>query len=145
MILKRCSRGCDPQVEPLTWAVSAWVRTDGVRVAYKQKLCLTCVSGTLAPMHVACESPLMTCPACGIDTTDDFDAVWVTWIPKGVGTLHTDAPFCPPCAARYRLWAQEGAEKLESEGAGLGAEDQAPKHSLASTLQALGVTLPEGL
>ena len=145
MILKRCSRGCEPQSEPLTWTVSAWVRADGTRVAYKQKLCLTCVSGTLAPMHVACERPEMTCPGCGLSTEADMDPVWITWIPKGVGTLHTDAPFCGACAARYRIWAQEGAQKLERDDEGLRGRDNAPQHSLAGALQALGVTLPEGL
>lgn len=145
MILRRCSRGCEPQAEPLCWTVSAWNRADGVRVAYKQKLCLACVGTTLAPMHVASESPSMTCPACGIDTADDMDAVYVSWIPRGVGVLKTDAPFCPPCAARYRLWAQEGAEFLEDREAESRGRELAPRYSAASTLRALGLTLPDDI
>lgn len=125
MILRRCSRGCEPTGEPLTWTVSAWNRADGQRVAYKQKLCLTCVASHLAPLYTACQEPTMKCPNCGIDTSDDMDPVYVSFIPKGVGMLKADAPFCGACAARYRVFAQEGGEKLDDrqpqgEGPGSG-------------------------
>lgn len=124
MILKKCSMCGEAVPEALTWAVWAWNRADGVRVAYKQKLCVACVASVVAPLHVACESPVMTCPACGIDTSDDMDPVYCTFVPKGLGKLHLEAPMCGACAAILRVKAQAGAEYLESRG--LGAEERSP-------------------
>ena len=139
MILKTCSMCGTAVPEALTWAVWAWNRADGVRVAYKQRLCLACVASTLAPLHVACESPVMTCPACGIDTAEDMDPVYCTFIPRGLGKLHLEAPMCAPCAAILRLKAQTGAELLEDRH--LGAEDgySAPRPTVPEVWASLGL------
>ena len=128
--------------EATTQATWAWNRADGVRVAYRQKLCLACVASVLAPLHVACESPVMTCPNCGIDTTDDMDPVYCTFFPRGIGKMHLEAPTCGACAAMLRVKAQTGAEYLEDRG--LGAEDrsQAPRPTDASTWASLGLIPP---
>jgi hypothetical protein len=89
------------------------MRADQRRVAYKQKLCLTCVSTTLAPLYVACQSETMTCPQCGIDTEMDMDPVYCTFIPKGLGKLSIEAPTCGPCAVILRAFAQKGGQLLE--------------------------------
>jgi hypothetical protein len=125
--------------EGLTWATWAWNRADGVRVAYKQKLCLACVAGTVAPLYVACESPLMTCPACGIDTAEDMDPVYCTFIPKGVGMLRIEAPMCGACAAILRLKAQTGAVELEDRDLQSRGQDLAPRPTAAQTFEALGL------
>lgn len=138
MILRRCSRGCEPQKEALTWTVSAWVRADGERVAFKQKLCYTCVASTLAPLWTACQSDLMTCPNCGIDTTNDMDAVYVTFIVKHAGKMQAEAPFCGACAVGYRNWAMEGAEKLENREIEVRGQDPGPSPTASQTLAALG-------
>jgi hypothetical protein len=83
----------------------------------------------------------MTCPSCGIDTTDDCDPVYIAWIPKGVGKLNTECAFCPSCAAIYRIFAQEGAEKLEDRETTSRGQDLAPRYSAAQTLAALGIKL----
>lgn len=139
MILRHCCRGCEPQKEPLTWAVWAWNRADGVRVAYKQKLCLACVASVLAPLYVACESPESKCPGCGIDTSDDMDPVYLSFIPKGIGLIRAEAPFCPSCAAIRRIWAQEGAEYLEDRDRGAQEQNLAPRYGSLETWRALGL------
>ena len=139
MIIKRCTRCSDQATEPLFWVSVAWNRQDGERVAYKHSLCLTCVASKVVPIHTASELPTMTCPACGIDTSDDMDAIYITWIPKGVGKLRADAPFCGACAASYRVWFMEGAEKLEDRESSSRGQEAAPRYSAAQTLAALGI------
>lgn len=140
MILRRCSRGCEPQKEALTWSVGAWMRADGERVAFKQKLCLVCVSTTLAPLYTACEQPTLACPRCGIDTTDDMDPIYVTFIPKGVGKINIEAPTCAACAVTLRGWLMLGAEKLENKG--LGAEENGTAPNLTSADYWASIGLP---
>jgi hypothetical protein len=139
VILKKCSLCSEMVAEGLTQATWAWNRADGVRVAYRQKLCLACTASVVVPLHVACESPVMTCPACGIDTADDMDPVYCTFFPRGLGRMHLEAPMCAVCAAHLRIKAQTGAELLEDRG--LGAEDrsQAPRPNGASVWEALGL------
>lgn len=121
------------------WTVAAWQRADGVRVAYKHKLGLECVAAHIAPLQVHSDEQGMTCPNCGIDTASDFDAVWITWIPKGVGQLSAECPFCNACAARFRLWFQEGAECLEDRDLQSRGRDTAPRYTAVETLAALGI------
>lgn len=143
MIVKRCTRCQDTQTASLTWTSAAWVRADGVRRAYAHKLCDTCVAAKVAPVHTASESPVMTCPGCGIGTQDDYDAIWLTFIPRGVGKFRADAPFCAPCAAQYRIWFQEGARELEDRDSSASGLVAATRPTAEQTLTALGLVLPE--
>lgn len=143
MIVKRCTRCQDTQTNGLTWTVAAWVRADGVRVAYVHKLCDTCVAAKVAPVYTSAESPEMRCPNCGIDTTDDYDAVYLTFIPRGVGKFRSDVPFCGPCAAQYRIWYLEGARELEDRDPIASGRDTAARPTADQTLAALGLVIPE--
>jgi hypothetical protein len=139
VILKTCSACHDRQADPLTWTVWAWNRTDGVRVAYKQKLCVTCVATKVAPLYVTCESPDMTCPNCGIDTSEDMDAVFCTFIPRGLGKMQIEAPMCGACAVSLRVFAQQGAEFLEDRGIPSRGQETAPRYGSEETWAALGL------
>lgn len=139
MILKTCSACKSTQKEPLTWAVWAWNRADGVRVAYKQKLCLTCVATHLAPLYVACESPEQSCPNCHIDTSEDMDPVYCAFIPRGLGKMNIEAPMCASCAAILRVFAQTGAEFLEDRESSSRGQDLAPRYGSLETWEALGL------
>lgn len=112
MIPKRCTSCGTSSLEPLTWASISWNRVDGTRRALKHKLCVACIAAKLAPIQVACQEPACVCPACHVDTTDNYDAVYGSFIPKGIGKFTYEAPFCPPCAAHFRIWAEQGAEVL---------------------------------
>jgi len=129
--------------ERLTWAVWAWNRADGQRVAYKQKLCMACVAEAIAPIYVACEKSELTCPACGIDTADDFDAVYCTFIPRGAGKMQLEAPMCGPCAVVLRQRAMEGAERMEDREVGVRGQETAPNLDPSSPWAALGL-VPHG-
>lgn len=113
VILKRCTSCSDAQKEPLFWTVAAWNDVNGGRHAYKHRLCLTCVAARIAPLQVHSDSNAMTCPNCGIDTTGDYDAVYLSWVPKGVGKLQAESPFCGACAAHFRVWFIAGSEVME--------------------------------
>lgn len=138
-IVRTCSLCRDAQKEPLFWTVSAWNAADGSRVAYKHKLCLTCVAAKIAPLQVHSDNEGMTCPACGIDTSDDFDAVYINWIPKGVGMLTAEAPFCNGCAARFRLWFEAGGERLEDREVTSRGQEAAPRYDASRVLASLGI------
>jgi hypothetical protein len=139
VILKYCSQCGESQKEPLTWTVWAWNRADGVRVAYKQKLCLTCVSTVVAPLYVASENPLMVCPRCGIDTKEDCDPIYCAFIPRGLGKMNIEAPTCGPCAVHLRNFAQTGAEYLEDRNTSSRGQDLAPRYGGLETWVALGL------
>lgn len=142
MILKTCVACKDTQKDPLTWVVWAWNRADGERVAYKQRLCLTCVATRLIPLYTACELPAQNCPNCGIDTSEDMDPMYAAFIPRGVGKLNIEAPMCAPCAAQLRLFAQTGAEKLEDREASSRGQDMAPRYGSLDTWRSLGLKVP---
>jgi hypothetical protein len=93
-------------------------------------------------VHVLSELPTMTCPNCGIDTAEDVDPVYIWWHPKGIDALRTDAPFCGACAAVWRSWFIEGAEKQEDRDPSSRGTDGAPRYSAAQTLAALGIRVP---
>lgn len=141
MIVKTCTQCGGTQREALFWAVAAWQRADGVRVAYKHRLCLTCAASRLAPMQTHSDEQGMTCPNCGIDTSQDYDAVYVTWIPKSIGTLQLEAPFCGPCAAIFRIWWQSGSEELEDRQRSVEGRPDAPQPNAAQLAAALGIKL----
>lgn len=125
--------------ERLTWAVWAWNRADGQRVAYKQHLCMACVAEVVAPLYVKTESGDLTCPSCGIDTSDDFDAVYCTFIPRGLGQMKIEAPTCGPCAVALRQRAMEGAERMEDRSPEVRGRDTAPNPDPSSPWAALGL------
>jgi hypothetical protein len=125
--------------ERLTWAGWAWNRSDGQRVAYRQRLCFSCVTETLAPLYVACESGALTCPSCGIDTADDYDAIYCSFYPRGVGKMNFEAPTCGACAAKIRVRAMEGATRLEDRGPQFRGQETAPELDASSPWAAIGL------
>lgn len=139
MILRKCSMCSESVPEALTWATWAWNRSDGVRVAYKQKLCLACCASVVVPLYAACQSPIMTCPSCGIDTSDDMDPIYCTFIPKGVGMMRLEAPTCGPCAVAIRVKAQTGAEQLEDRSLESRGQETAPRYSASQVWDSLGL------
>lgn len=115
MVLVRCS-GCEQRSQPkytsVTWA---WVRSDGVRVAYRGRLCNACFMAKVSPIALEYSGDMaLTCPQCGIDTEGDMDAVWTTSYLPGYGELKGEAPFCGACAAMYRVWVLDHSWSLES-------------------------------
>jgi len=112
------TRGSDK----LTQVYWAWTRADAVRTAYKSRLCRGCVAeklGTLLVLDYG--SGRLTCPQCGIDTEDDYDAVYGTVYVAGYPPMQLEAPFCGACSAMYRVWIHDTGAPLEDRrGADVG-------------------------
>jgi hypothetical protein len=113
----------------VTWA---WNPRPKERVAYRQRLCLTCFATNVLGLDKPIEptGPL-TCPACGVDTEHDLDPVYCTAFLPGVGKMTLELPLCGTCVVEVRVRAQTNAELLperEPESRGL-----APGNSPASS------------
>ena len=104
----------------------AWMRADNKRVAYKQLVCEDCVREAYVPLIVNAEQPVLACPACGISTVDDYDAVYLTYCLPGMPPGKSEMPFCPPCAAVLRGKAMSGAVQLEDRRQESGGSELSP-------------------
>jgi hypothetical protein len=100
---------------------AAWFRSDGVRTAWKQTLCAPCAKEELSLViqHAADESSDVTaCPACGKDSSDDLDPIYLNlYLPKQ-NALEYALATCGPCAVTLRARLQVGASKLENRQIG---------------------------
>jgi hypothetical protein len=141
VILKKCTHCGQAVEEALTWSVWAWMKADHKRVAYKHKLCLVCLGTTLVPLYTASQEPSMTCPSCGIDTSEDMDPCYCTFIPKGLGKLQADMATCPACAVTVRLWVQDGGELLEDRDQEVGGQAPGRPPNSADYWASIGLTV----
>lgn len=83
----------------------------------------------------------MTCPRCGIDTSDDMDPVYVTFIPRGLGKLNIEAPTCAACAVVLRGWLQEGATAMEDREIESRGQGAAPRQTSPDYWASIGLTV----
>jgi len=117
-----CGLRAPGKLSSTTWA---WYRADGVRVAYRQRLCLACFAANVVPLEVETREFSLACPMCHVDASDDLDAVYATIFVPGMGKITLELPTDAKCAAELRRRAQQGAEKLEtSEFGGQGSGPQ---------------------
>ena len=131
-----CGKREAPKYAQCTWA---WQNANRERVAWRQRLCPGCFAVNVLALEkdVAATDPL-TCPACGIDTEHDYDAVYLTAYVPGAGKIRYEWPLCAPHAVEVRIRAQENAERLEDRQ--LGASPQAPSQDDAPDVWAsLGI------
>lgn len=115
------------KLSQVTWA---WQKPNRERVAYRQRLCISCFAQKVLALGVEHDyTEGLTCPACGIDTEHDMDAVYATAYVPGSGKLSLEWPLCGACALRVRTIAVENAELLEDRAAVVGgqAPEQAPE------------------
>jgi hypothetical protein len=138
MVLVRCTsceKRCDGKPFNTTFA---WRLTDGRRKAYRAILCMACYVYAVAPLdidYVDVES--LKCPQCGIDTEDDYDAIYITSFIPNYGKRSVESPFCGACAAVKRSWVQAHARELED---GVGATGGPyPDVSGEDVLKSLGI------
>lgn len=116
----------------------AWTNADGHRRAWKQKVCADCFREAYAQLVLKAEDPVLLCPACGISTADDYDAVYLTYCLPGMPKGQSEMPLCGACAARTRANALKGARPLEDRGAMVGGPQPQPI-TAAETWAALGL------
>lgn len=116
----------------------AWTVADGRRRAWKQKVCAACFEEHFVRLVVTAMEPILICPACGIGTVDDYDAVYLSYFIPGMSSGQSEMPLCGPCAVAVRNKALEGAAPLEDRGVGVGGpQPQAP--GAAAMWEALGL------
>lgn len=140
MTLIHCSYCGERPGTKLSQVTFAWQNANRERVAWRQRLCAGCYATNVLGLDrpVVPTDPL-TCPACGINTEYDFDAVYATAFVPGFGKLTYEWPLCAPCAVEIRNRAQTNAERLVDRQ--LGASDAAPSSSDAPDVWAqLGIT-----
>ncbi len=112
-----CKRQDVAKPASLYWA---WNRADGSRKAVKQKVCRDCFQEHYAGLIASAFQPILVCPACGIGTVDDYDAVYLTYCLPGMPKDQSEMPMCGACAVSLRSKALEGARELEDRGVGIG-------------------------
>jgi hypothetical protein len=125
VIPKICSACGQLQNVKLASIYWAWNLAGGRRVAWLQKLCVACFTAQVVPLAVASAQPVLICPACGISTVDDYDAVYATICMPGADKYQSEMPLCGPCAVTVRNSALQGAARLpdrqtDSSGAATG-------------------------
>jgi ribosomal protein S27AE len=129
--LVKCE-GCDTRTGQRPSSVYwRWQRADGELKRYYARLCIACLMAKVVPLDIDfTDVKRLTCPNCGIDVEDDYDAVWITYYPPKRDQVSLDAPFCGACAAVYRAWVTEhsadvtplvGAPGPQQEGMGSAA------------------------
>lgn len=121
----------------LAQATWAWWRSDNVRKAYRQRLCMDCFVRNVAPLEVATRDYSTNCPCCHIDTSDDMDPVYLTVYVPSVGPVRLEMPTCPVHAAEIRIRAQVGAQELEDSSSG--AASPSPRTDASDAWSALGI------
>lgn len=107
-----------------TWA---WWRADNTRVAYRQRLCVTCFAQHISPLEVQSREFTLLCPVCGTNSEGDMDPVYLTVYVPTVGPVRLEMPCCGACAVELRVLAQRNATKLEDQSDSLGAADRSPQ------------------
>ncbi len=122
-----CGKRNSDKYAQVTWA---WVLADRTRVAWRQRLC----PGDYAQLVLKLDRPVdlgetLTCPACGIDTEHDYDAVYATTYVPGLGKQSYEWPLCGACAVPVRAEAMVNAERLLDREAG--GQGQAPSTDAA--------------
>jgi len=94
---------------------AAWFRADGVRTAWRQKLCPPALREELAQVLSGAQTDSLdvtVCPACGSDSSEDLDPIYLNiYLPKQAG-MEYQLPTCTSCAANLRVLLQRGATKL---------------------------------
>ena len=105
----------------LAAAYWAWFRADGVRSAWKQRLCVACAAKELSQLLASSQnssSDMTMCPSCGADSSDDLDPVFLTLYVPGQERSDLSLMTCAACAVHVRSTALVGAEKLEDRSDG---------------------------
>lgn len=96
-----------------------WFNGEGVSVGWKQRLCADCAKDNLKPLlaHANSESlDVSVCPACGTDSSQDMEPLYITICTPGSERRDLELPICAGCATDVRQMATAGAERLPDRG-----------------------------
>lgn len=101
-----------------------WFNADGESVGWKQRLCPACSVEMLKPLlaHANEQSTdVSACPACGSDSSQDMEPVFLTLFTPGSEGREYQLTTCSGCAPGVRANAQLRAERLPDRGGKRGA------------------------
>jgi hypothetical protein len=101
-----------------------WFNGNGESVGWKQRLCAACSVETLKPLLAHASDPssdVSVCPACGTDSSQDMEPVYLTVYTPGSESREFQLPICGGCAPTVRATAQTRAERLPDRGGQRGA------------------------
>lgn len=138
MSLYPCSACAERVPGKLSQVYWAWIRADGSRGAWRQRLCLTCFCMHVLPIATAALEALVACPVCHAGTATDMDPVYATVYMPGQERMDAEMALCGPCAVEVRNRALVGAEALPDRQGGLGGSSPPPV-SAADAWAALGL------
>lgn len=137
-MLQRCEDCAQRPQNKLLQVTWSWRRADGVRKAYRSRLCAPCFAIQVGPMSIDyTTAERLTCPGCGIDTDDDNDPIYTTTYGPFAEPLRTEAPFCAPCAAVRRSWILDHSRELVDQLGATGGPQQ--EVSAADVWRSLGI------
>lgn len=113
-----CGQKRPGRMASLYWA---WFLTDGARSAWRQKLCYHCATDRLGPLMVSLSraedaADAFACLACGGNCANDSDPVYLTLYLPQREVQEYSLQLDGACAAKLRIQAQEGAERLPDRG-----------------------------
>jgi len=136
--LRPCSACSErPVGQKLSSCYWSWNRADRSRVAYLQRLCITCFCMRVLPMIGLEYGAEIMCPLCHSPSGDDMDPVYCKVYVPGQVEQALELPTCPKCAVALRSQAIEGATQLDDRNTGFGG--QAPEQSAQDTWSSLGL------
>lgn len=133
-----CGLRCDRRPIGVYWR---WMRADGVWKHYYQRICTPCYTAHVLPLDIDyAADERLRCPSCGIDTEDDYDAVYTTSFPGKGPQVETESPFCGACAVPIRQWAIDHARDTDDDVGAPGPPRDAlrPEYGSRETLRDLG-------
>lgn len=122
MSLQPCSlHGTPVPGVKLATLFAAWHNEEGIRQAYKLKLCANCLTTVRASLlkFLSPNSPNLTvCPACEADSSADLSPIYLTlYVPKQEGREFALAT-CGSCATGWRGTFSESGQLQPDRFAG---------------------------
>lgn len=100
---------------PLASVYSAWWDQKGQREAWKQRLCVSCVTHILETLRASAlgnSLDLTVCLTCGKDASQELNPIYLTvYLPKREAAEYA-LTICDSCAIRSRALLSTGADRL---------------------------------
>jgi len=122
--------------------IAWWPEGSQQRKAYRLKLCQTCYMSVLWPLHTGSwDGFSLTCPSCGIGTSENMLPTFLTAFLPGYGKVALEMPMCPKDADSLRAFATAGGELLPDRVGGQDP-DSGPQQGKEAAPQwaSLGIT-----
>lgn len=140
-----CSRHGQRAPGKLASVYWAWFDADGVRHAYKERLCIPCFVENVVAWNVEAEANPNSCPVCHTVAQGDADPVFSTVYVPGRGPEETVWQTCGVCAVRVRGPIVASGDPLGDRELGASVEGPRPLTQASPTAawDAIGLRGPD--